>query len=129
MIFLDSSFLISLILDKTKQHEDAIKLLELIDKEHKIINTIVLSETLNGIHRCEKRISLEEIYNILNEVAEVIYIKPEEYVEAINLSREYNNAISYSDFIILNSMKNKKIKRIASFDEEFDKITDIERIH
>lgn len=129
MIFLDSCFLISLISDKANQHEDAVKLLEIIDHEHKVINSLVLSETLNGIHRCEKRKSLEEIYNILMEVAEVIYLKPEEYLKAITLSKHYNNAINYSDFIILNTMQNKKINRIASFDEGFDKISGIERIY
>ena len=128
MIFLDSCFLISLISDKANHHEDAINLLELIDNEHKVINSLVLSETLNGIHRCEKRKSIEEIYNILIEVAEVIYLKPEEYIEAINLSNHYNNAINYSDFIILNTMQNKKINRIVSFDKGFDKIKGIERI-
>ena len=54
MIFLDSCFLISLISEKVNQHEDAINLLELIDYEHKVINSLVLSETLNGIHKCEK---------------------------------------------------------------------------
>ena len=118
-----------MISDKANQHEDAINLLELIDYEHKVINNLVLSETLNGIHRCEKRKSLEEIYNILIEVAEVIYIKPEEYIVAINLSKQYNNSLNYSDFIILNTMQNKKINRIVSFDKGFDKINGIERIY
>ena len=76
-----------------------------------------------------KKKSLEEIYNILIEVAEVIYLKPEEYIEALNLSKHYNNAINYSEFIILNTMQNKKINRIDSFDKGFDKINAIERIH
>lgn len=129
MIFLDSCFLIALISDKANEHKDAINLLELIDYEHKVINSLVLSETLNGIHRCEKRKSLEEIYNILNEVAEIIYLKPDEYIEAIKLSKHYNNALNYSDFIIINTMHNKKINRIVSFDKGFDKINGIERIH
>ena len=113
MIFLDSCFSISLISDKSNRHDDALKLLNYVDKEHKVINSLVLSETLKGIHRCEKRKSLEEIYNILCETAEQIYLMPEDYVGAINLSKHYDNAINYSDFIILKSMQIKKLTKLS----------------
>lgn len=129
MIFLDSCFLISLISDKSTKHADAIELLNYVDNEHKVINSLVLSETLNGIHRCEKRKSLEEIYDIMCETAEIIYLKPTSYLEAINLSKHYNNAINYSNFIILKTMQDKKINKIVSFDSGFDKINGIERIY
>lgn len=87
------------------------------------------TETLNGIHRCEKRKSLEEIYDIMCETAEIIYLKPTSYLEAINLSKHYNNAINYSNFIILKTMQDKKINKIVSFDSGFDKINGIERIY
>ena len=54
---------------------------------------------------------------------------PEDYVGAINLSKHYDNAINYSDFIILKSMQDKKINQIVSFDRGFDKIKGIERIY
>lgn len=129
MIFLDSCFLISLISDKSSRHSDALKLLNYVDYEHKVINSLVLSETLNGIHRCEKRKSLEEIYDILCETAELIYLTPEDYMESINLSKYYNNVLNYSDFIILKTMQDKKINKIVSFDRGFDKINTIERIY
>ena len=129
MIFLDSSFLISLISDKSSKHNQSIKLLDLIDYEHKVINSLVLSETLNGIHRCEKRKSLSEIYDILVETVEIIYLKPEDYIFGIDLSKNYNNAVNYSDCLILKTMQDKKINRIVSFDKGFDKIHSIERIY
>ncbi len=129
MIFLDSSFLISLISDKSSKHNQSIKLLDLIDYEHKVINSLVLSETLNDIHRCEKRKSLSEIYDILVETVEIIYLKPEDYIFGIDLSKNYNNAVNYSDCLILKTMQDKKINRIVSFDKGFDKIHSIERIY
>ncbi|WP_323736345.1 type II toxin-antitoxin system VapC family toxin [Methanosphaera sp. ISO3-F5] len=129
MIFLDSCFLISLISDKSSKHDDAIELLNYVDNEHKVINSLVLSETLNGIHRCEKRKSLEEIYDIMRETADIIYLKQKDYLEAISLSKHYNNAINYSDFIILKTMQDKKINKIVSFDGGFDKIKGINRIY
>ncbi|MBE6488977.1 MAG: type II toxin-antitoxin system VapC family toxin [Methanosphaera stadtmanae] len=129
MIFLDSCFLISLISDKSSKHLDALELLNYVDNEHKVINSLVLSETLNGIHRCEKRKSLEEIYDILCETADIIYLKQKDYLEAIKLSKHYNNAINYSDFIILKTMQDKKINKIVSFDGGFDKIKGINRIY
>ncbi|MBR0472504.1 MAG: type II toxin-antitoxin system VapC family toxin [Methanosphaera sp.] len=129
MIFLDSCFLISLISDKSSKHVDALELLNYVDNEHKVINSLVLSETLNGIHRCEKRKSLEEIYDILCETADIIYLKQKDYLEAISLSIHYNNAINYSDFIILKTMQDKKINKIVSFDGGFDKIKGINRVY
>ena len=129
MIFLDSCFLISLISDKSRKHEDALNLLDIVDYEHKVINSLVLSETLNGIHRCEKRKSLDEIYEILSQTADIIYLTQKDYLEAINISKYYNNAINYSDFIILKTMQDKRINKIVSFDSGFDKINGIERIY
>ena len=129
MIFLDSCFLISLISDKSSKHVDALELLNYVDNEHKVINSLVLSETLNGIHRCEKRKGLEEIYDIMCETADIIYLKQKDYLEAINLSKHYNNALNYSDFIILKTMQDKKINKIVSFDGGFDKIKGINRIY
>ena len=103
-------------------------MLNYVDNEHKFINSLVLSETLNGIHRCEKRKSIEEIYDILCETAEIVYLKQKDYIEAINLSKYYNNALNYSDFIILKTRQDKKINKIVSFDTDFDKIKAIERM-
>lgn len=38
---------------------------------------------------------------------------PEDYVGAINLSKHYDNAINYSDFIILKSMQIKKLTKLS----------------
>ena len=118
-----------MISDKSSKHNQSIKLLDLIDYEHKVINSLVLSETLNDIHRCEKRKSLSEIYDILVETVEIIYLKPEDYIFGIDLSKNYNNAVNYSDCLILKTMQDKKINRIVSFDKGFDKIHSIERIY
>lgn len=129
MIFLDSSFLISLISDKSSKHNTACDLLDLVDKEYKLINSLVLSETLNGVYRCGKRKSLGDIYQILCETAEITFIKPQDYIEAINLSKYYGDSLNYSDCLILKTMQDKKINRIVSFDIDFDKINGIERIY
>ncbi len=128
MIFLDSSFLISLIIDKETRHIKSVELLDSLT-DYKVINNIVLSETLNGIHRCDKRKSLEEIYNILIDTAEVVYITSKDYSEAININKYYNNAINYSDCLILKTMQDKKITKIVSYDKGFDKIKGINRIY
>ena len=119
----------SLISDKSSKHADALELLKYVDNEHKVINSLVLSETLSGIHGCEKRKSLEEIYDILCETAEIVYLKQNDYIEDITLSKYYSNAINYSEFINLKTMQDKKINKIVSFDSGFDKIKAISRLY
>lgn len=41
----------------------------------------------------------------------------------------YNNAINFSDCVILNTMQKLHINKIASFDKDFDKINTINRIY
>lgn len=70
MIFIDSSFLISLLTKKEKRNKNSVELSKNIN-EHRIINNLVLSETLNGIRRYERRVNLKEIYEIINQVMEL----------------------------------------------------------
>lgn len=51
MIFLDSSYLIGLIVDNDKHHKKAHKLRPLLEHESKIINSTVLTEVLNSLKK------------------------------------------------------------------------------
>ena len=127
MIFLDSNFLIALISDKSEKHQDAIQICDLIN-EYQIINNIVLEETLDGIQELEKRKSIKEIYEIISQVTEIIYITPEDYQEALEIYETYSNKIRYTDCIKIKTMQDKKIDKIVSFNQDFDNKEKIIRI-
>ena len=97
--------------------------------EYRVINNIVLSETLNGIRRYEKRVDLNKIYTIINEVMEIKYLKKSDYEEAVNIYGYYNGSINYSDCLILKTMQDNNINKILSYDDDFDKINGLQRIY
>lgn len=128
MIFIDSSFLISLLTKKEKRNKNSVELSKNIN-EHRIINNLVLSETLNGIRRYERRVNLKEIYEIINQVMEIDYLKKEDYIESVDIYHYYNGAINYSDCVILKNIQDRHINKILSYDDDFDKINGLKRIY
>lgn len=128
MYFIDSSFLISLLTENEKNNQHSCEISENIN-EYRVINNIVLSETLNGIRRYEKRVDLNKIYTIINEVMEIKYLKKSDYEEAVNIYSYYNGSINYSDCLILKTMQDNNINKILSYDDDFDKINGLQRIY
>lgn len=128
MYFIDSSFLISLLTENEKNNQHSCEISENIN-EYRVINNIVLSETLNGIRRYEKRVDLNKIYTIINEVMDIKYLKKSDYEEAINIYSYYNGSINYSDCLILKTMQDNNINKILSYDDDFDKINGLQRIY
>lgn len=51
MIFLDSTYLIGLMIDNDDYHEQAHQLRPIIDKERKLINNTVLDEVFNSLKK------------------------------------------------------------------------------
>ena len=128
MYFIDSSFLISLLTKNEKNNEHSCEISENIT-EYRVINNIVLSETLNGIRKYEKRVNLKKIYSLINEVTEIKYIKKSDYEEAVNIYSYYNGSINYSDCLILKTMQDNHINKILSYDDDFDNIGGLQRIY
>jgi predicted nucleic acid-binding protein len=128
LYFIDSSFLISLLTENEKNNQHSCEISENIN-EYRVINNIVLSETLNGIRRYEKRVDLNKIYTIINEVMEIKYLKKSDYAEAVNIYSYYNGSINYSDCLILKTMQDNNINKILSYDDDFDKINGLQRIY
>ena len=121
-------FLISLLTEKEKQNKHSIELAKTVN-EHRIINNLVLSETLNGIRRYERRTNLKNIYEIIDQTVEIEYLKKEDYTESINLYHYYNGSINYPDCAILKNRQDRNINKILSYYDDFDKINTLTRIH
>ena len=128
MYFIDSSFLLSLLTENEKNNKHSCEISENIH-EYRVINNIVLSETLNGIRRYEKRVDLNKIYTIINEVMDIKYLTKSDYEDAVNTYSYYNGSINYSDCLILKTMQDNNINKILSYDDDFDKINGLQRIY
>ena len=85
MIFLDSSFWFNLFRPSEKFHQRSIDLLKLCDEFHsvKVINSLVLSETLNKSKKY--KLSPSEIFNVLKSQVNIVYISEEDLLGRIIL--------------------------------------------
>ncbi|WP_458455636.1 type II toxin-antitoxin system VapC family toxin [Methanobrevibacter sp.] len=59
---------------------------------------------------------------------EIDYLEEGDYEKSVELYLNYDSSINYSDCTILETMFKNKIRRIATFDSDFDKIKGIEVI-
>ena len=106
MIFVDASYLIALIVEKDQWHNDAIKLLEKLKSEDKIITEAMIIESLNLIGSCHG-----------GKVGYMTF----KYIKD-------NGTLSLADCTAIHTMKEKNIQEILSFDDDFDKVDGIVRV-
>ena len=123
MIFVDTSFLLALLIKTDPFHKKALQIAEGIH-EKKVINNVVLIETLNAFTSKGGKLGME-LYQSITEMFEVKYLNESDYDEVIGLYLNFDSSINYSDCTILYTMMNNKINRIASFDSDFNKIKGI----
>ncbi|WP_405267611.1 type II toxin-antitoxin system VapC family toxin [Methanobrevibacter sp.] len=123
MIFVDTSFLIALLIKTDKFHDKALKISETIT-ERKVINNTVLNETLNAFTGKGGKIG-KDLFYIITEMFDIQYLNQTDYEKAIDIYLQYDSSINYSDCTILSTMIQNKIHHIASFDSDFKKIQGI----
>ncbi|MBQ6629694.1 MAG: type II toxin-antitoxin system VapC family toxin [Methanobrevibacter sp.] len=123
MIFVDTTFLIALLIKTDPLHEKALEISETIH-ERKVINNTVLNETLNAFTGKGGKVG-KELYQVILEMFDVKYLDEGDYEDAINIYLNFNSSINYSDCTILSTMIKSKINRIVTFDSDFNKIKGI----
>lgn len=131
MIFLDTTYLVALLIDNDQYKERATEILENL-KEKTIINNTVLCETINFLSKCKQTKDKKTILNIIDIIKntnEIHYLTEKEYNESMELYVHYNTAINYSDCTILKTLEKYNINQIISFDSDFDKVKGIIRKH
>ena len=132
MIFLDSSFILALFnKNEVKNHEKAKKLLENnpnLDKVPKAINSIVLNEVLNKLKKSYYNEKREQIISFLLNMDKIIFVSENDYKKAIKLYKKYDYLINYSDWLIILSMEKEGLTDILSFDNDFNKVKEINNI-
>lgn len=123
MIFLDSSYLIALMLKQDRNYKKASDLKTTIFNERIIINNTVLSEVLNSFNKYN---SLNLEHNVNNMFKfDIDYLKEDDYKKELTYYRYYNTAINFSDCTILVTMNKYNTDKIVSFDSDFNKIKGI----
>lgn len=135
-IFLDTSFIIALIIDSDSNHEKAIKLKHILNEEC-YINNNVLNELLTlfgrklGIHSTkEVYYNLIDSFEILNEYSISNYNSENFKIFEKYVGKESNKTkLSFTDSSIILTMKEFNITNLVSFDKDFQKILEINLIN
>ena len=128
MIFLDSTYLIGVILKKDTYTQKALKLKQVLKNERKLINSTVFTEVMNSLRATNSTYDADELAELLLSY-EIDFLDHDDYVEAVASYKHYIHAINFSDCTILQTMIKNGVTTIVSFDSDFDKIKGINRIY
>ena len=128
MIFLDSTYLIGLILKNDSLNYKSHLLKSYLDDENKIINNTVFNEVLNSVSSNNSNYDLNHIKKLLLSF-NVDFLTSDDYLDSFDIFEYYNFSVNFSDCTILNTMQNYNINKIVSFDSDFDKVKGIKRFY
>ena len=128
MIFVDASYIIALIVEKDQWHQDAINLLDRLKSEEKIITDAMIIESLNLIGSCHGGkvgyLTFKYIRDNFN-----IFKSDTLLEESIRYYLKYDGTLSLADCTAIHAMKENNVHEIFSFDDDFDKVDGIFRVH
>ncbi len=127
MIFLDSSYLIGLLVKKDSYVNKSLKIKSIIKDENKLINNTVFNEVLNSLTPNNSNYTIDDSVELLSSF-DVDFLTSEDYNDVVESFKYYNQGINFSDCTILHTMIKNNVDTIVSFDKDFDKIGGIRRI-
>ena len=123
-----SSYFIHLLRKDKPNHKAAIKVDETLKFEHKLINDVVIMEVMNAVKRNYK-INSNELLNKLLSLDEVHFLTEKDYMDANILFNWYGQSINFKDCLILKTMQDYDVRKIVSFDSDFDKVKGLNRFY
>jgi predicted nucleic acid-binding protein len=122
-ILLDTSFLIAYHNKRDKHHERARE----INVENAAINDYIYNETLNIIFLRNNHKKAVEYGKFLRKALNVVRVSQPIFDKSIENFEKYN--LSFTDASLAATGQKLGIEKLASFDKDFEKFENIERIH
>lgn len=128
MIFIDSSYFIAAAHEKDRWHRRAVELAgELSDK--KLVSELVIVESVTGIGAIGGGKAGVDLYEYISGNCEVVFVDRELLGSAIPIYLKYDGTLSVADAVSVEVMRKRGIKKIISFDADFDRVPGISRVH
>lgn len=127
MIFGDSSFFVALADKKDQWHADAVRLGPLVTKGT-VVSELVIAETLTILGSRGGGRAATTAYEFFRDSCEVEFVGQGRLDEAMRLHLMYDGHLSVTDCTSIAIMTARKIKRILSFDSDFDRVKGIDRL-
>lgn len=128
MIFVDSSYFIALMREEDRWHDDAVGVSGKINDTY-LVSDLIISESVTMVSSHEVGKAGKLLYEYFIDNCKI------EFMDSVILSRgmeillKYDGSISLADAVSVEIMNKHRIKKIISFDSDFDKIKEIVRIH
>ncbi|WP_323736528.1 PIN domain-containing protein [Methanosphaera sp. ISO3-F5] len=129
MILVDSNYMIALMNNKEKNHKRAVKLASRVDNDEKIMPILMLSEAVTSIGSRKKGKEAKLLYDTLIDNFEIYFPTLNEIDTAMQCVLKYDGTLALADCLAILIMKKRGITEIVSFDDDFDKVEGIVRIH
>ena len=127
MIFVDASYIIALIVEKDQWHNDAVRLLEKLKSEDKIITEPMIIESLNLIGSCHGGKVGVKVFKYIKDNF-TIFKSNTLLEESLRYYLKFDGTLSLADCTAIHTMKENNIIEILSFDDDFDKVDGILRV-
>ncbi|MEK6909849.1 MAG: PIN domain-containing protein [Candidatus Aenigmatarchaeota archaeon] len=130
MIFLDSSFLVSVEVETDQNHEKAIKIRDEIIEgkfDKTVISDYIFDETVTVTFGKTKDLNKAVLVGSnLKKSAEMIKVDEKSFEEAWDIFKgQKDTKFSFTDCTIVSLMRKENITNIATFDEDFKKVKGI----
>lgn len=130
MIYLDSCFLVSFYCTDEENHARSLELIKDLTGNITCFSDHVLDEVVTLINARFGSRRAFEVGSTLFELQNnsILLAVPEELRDSLKLVKKFEG-LSFCDALNIVLMKNRKIKKIVSFDKDFDLIKGIERVY
>ena len=129
MIFVDSSFFIALADQRDQWHPAAKAMLPVLADETIVISDLIIAESVTIIGRRSGGKAGEYLYHYFMDNCDLVVTDEKILKGGMVVFLRYNGTLSVSDAVSVFIMERKNIKKILSFDSDFDKVEGIIRIH
>ena len=129
MIFIDSSFVIALADEDDQFHEKAVGILPTIGPR-RLISDLVVSESVSAVGaRLGVKAGRAVFENLLyDSMTKTVFGNKRLCERALLICAKYGGRLSFADSVTVRLMYDEKVKEVASFDSDFDRVEDLVRI-
>jgi predicted nucleic acid-binding protein len=130
LIFIDSSLLIAAADEDDQFHKRAKEIIPGLQGE-KFLSELIISESVTGVGaRLGSKQALKVFENLIYDPSvKVVYTNKRLLERAIQIYIKYDGRLSLADAVSVRIMYDNRIRKIASFDADFDGLENVTRVH
>lgn len=128
MIFGDSSYFIALAREWDRWHNDALRVAG-ENKDSVLISDLIINESITLVGSLEGGKAGKLLYEYFMDNCKIEFVSRDMLSRSMELFLKYDGSISLADAVSVEIMKENNVKKIISFDGDFDKVRWIERVH